>query len=115
MAIGYFTNAAAFTAIIFGISPYFADNTGQSLISCYDDIIQACSHAEDPYCAYDRLETCDEQHAATTQISARLSENVTSRQKQAADLIDENHRTISAEQRSVRLIPLDEMWRSQGG
>lgn len=114
MALGYIVNAAAFSAIVFGISPYFSDESGSSLITCYDDIIHACSHRENPYCAFDRLETCDGQQTTEIQISGRLLDNVRARQQRAADLIGKNHMTVSVDQRSVRLIPLDEIWRSQG-
>ncbi|MCR9139346.1 MAG: hypothetical protein NXI27_25325 [Alphaproteobacteria bacterium] len=114
MAIGYIANAAGFTAIIFGISPYFSDNSARSLIVCYDTVIEACSHAENPYCAFERLESCDELQAQTTEISASLSDSVASRRQRAMDLVAENHATVTADQRTVRLIPLDEIWRSQG-
>lgn len=114
MAIGYIANAAGFTAIIFGISPYFSDNSAQSLITCYDTVIEACSHAENPFCAFERLETCDELQAQTMEISASLSDSVTSRRQQAMDLVTEQHATVTTGHRTVRLIPLDEIWHSQG-
>lgn len=115
MAIGYFANAAAFTAIIFGISPYLTDKPARSLVSCYDDVIEACSHAENPFCAFERLEICDGQFAETTRISASTLDHLRSRQSLASDLIEANHATVTTDQRTVRLIPHDEIWRSQGG
>lgn len=115
MAIGYIANAAAFTAIVFGISPYLTDKPARSLVSCYDHIIEACSHAENPFCAFERLEICDRHLTETKRISAGMSEHVRSRQSLASDLIEANHATVTTDQRTVRHISLDEIWRSQGG
>jgi hypothetical protein len=106
MTISNIKNASAITAVMLATSPVFAGNVGESLVSCYNHVIQACSQAENPYCTSGGLDACDELHTAQMLIPGYLLGKVNAKRAQAAQLVRKAQMSIPTTRKSVRKIPM---------